>query len=297
MIYRPNFLLVGAPRCGSSTIEAMLRAHPQAFTPAIKEPHYFCHELVGRGPGGLGAATVMNASEYLGLYNSENARLAKIRADCSVGYLAFHETTVPLIKETLGQPRILIILRNPVRRAFSSYLLHCKNGQEHLSFAQAVSSEVEEERQRLRYWFGFQHRRVSLYATSVRHFLREFEQVKVVIFEELFANSDSEVQQLLDFLGLPKREGGGLVLPHVNAALVPRSRSLAWILRKTGRTLPPLKRLCVRCNELQSFRPQIDPFVQGELETYFEEDISDLESLLGRSLDLWRQKSRKTCRM
>lgn len=284
----PNLLLVGAPRCGSTTMQKFIGEHSEAFSPINKEPHYFCRELVGNGPKSLGSTTIHSEVEYSNLYNSEEAVKAKIRGDYSIGYLTFHKEVIPLVKNKLGQPRILIILRNPVDRAFSSYLLHKKTGVEKLSFKDAISDAVESERAKQNLWFGFQHRRISLYSESVSKYLKEFSDVKVVIFEELFDDSKRVIEELFEFLDLKTPHQGLCIPPRENSALLPYSTKLAWILTKMGSKIKPIQGVCNALKKTLSYKPQIDAELRAELKDYFSEDVAKLESILNRSLSLWK---------
>lgn len=120
----PNLFLVGAPKCGTTSLHEYLRRHPQIFFPfsddnygRVKEPNHFCPELEI-----LEKNAIKGRKDYHDLYRgSERARW---RGNASTNYL-FSETAPERIKRFCPDARILIMLRPPVdmMRSYHSELL------------------------------------------------------------------------------------------------------------------------------------------------------------------------------
>ena len=128
-IARPNFFVLGVPKCGTSTLHQVLMAHPHIFMTKQKEPHFFDTDtyytrgldryLRDHFRGAAGFKARGEATPYL---RSEKAR-DRIRGD-------------------LGKDlRFVVILRDPVKRAWSHYLHQCRLGVETESFERALELE------------------------------------------------------------------------------------------------------------------------------------------------------------
>ena len=126
----PNFLCVGAQKAGTTTLYDILKQHPEICLPVEKETHFFNKE----------ARYLKGVTWWLkrcfSNYNNE-----KILGDITPEYLFFKK--VPnRIFNTLGRDiKIIIIVRDPVARAYSQYLMSVTRGFEHLSFDDAIKIE------------------------------------------------------------------------------------------------------------------------------------------------------------
>ena len=113
----PNFLIVGAAKCGTSSMHNYLNQHHDVFMCDPKEPHFLINKEIGTERISVGVSEKI-AYEKLFL-DGENL---KYRGESSVMYLMYPEIVIPKIKEYLGNDvKIIIMLRNPVERAYSGY--------------------------------------------------------------------------------------------------------------------------------------------------------------------------------
>src|SRR5438093_448879 len=131
---RPDFFIVGAPKCGTTAMYAYLRQHPQIFMPFHKEPLFFGSDLTTR----YGR---MSLEEYLALF-ADASRGQRI-GEASAWYL-YSATAAAEIKAFAPDAQIVVMLRDPVEvmRAQHSQLLF--NMQETLtSFAEALAAEAD----------------------------------------------------------------------------------------------------------------------------------------------------------
>lgn len=285
----PNFLIAGAPRCGSTTLFRALQHVPGVFMPENKEPHYFAADRVGSGPGQEGGSTVVDLSDYLSLFSGPSIEGANLRGECSIGYLHYWEYTIERILKELGPDvKVIFTLREPVRRAYSSYLLHRKVGSELLSFSDAVSNEVEGKREREQCWFGFQYRKVGLYADGIKAFKEAFSNVHVVIFEEFVRDPKLGMSELLKFLEVESCEVdfSFLVKQH-NAALIDRFPFFVRALNSLGRRLPFSDHVVQSMIKLQKYRPRLSSGLEDHLRKYYKADVARLEEVTGKDLSLW----------
>jgi len=121
----PNFALVGVARGGTSAMADFIGKHPQAFVTTPKEPHYYAfseEKLSFEGPGdseGINRTAVTHQSDFLGLFSSGEGKTAL--GDGSVSSFYYYEKSIPSMLATNPSMRALVILRDPVRRAYSSW--------------------------------------------------------------------------------------------------------------------------------------------------------------------------------
>jgi len=119
----PNFLIVGAAKCGTTSLYYYLKQHPDVFMSEIKEPRFLSNRAAnpGRGPGddSIVQSGVRSFDDYLNLFKKSTGM--KAVGEASADTLFLFERTIPAIQRYLDDPRIVIILRDPVKRAYSAY--------------------------------------------------------------------------------------------------------------------------------------------------------------------------------
>jgi len=130
----PNFFIVGVAKAGTTSLSEWLKQHPQIYIPAIKEPHYFASDLVDP----IVRNVVRTKEDYLALF--AKARNYKARGEASTSYFTHWKQVPERIKATIPDARIIILLRDPIERAYSSYLMLVRQGYENLPFVEAVRS-------------------------------------------------------------------------------------------------------------------------------------------------------------
>ncbi len=170
----PNFLYVGPDKAGSSWIHEMLLRHPDVFLTPAKDLYYF-DRYYDRGPAWYAA-------------QFEGASDEKIVGEVCQDYL-FHPEAAARIRSTLGPVKVMVSLRDPVERAWSSYLYMRKHGIGPDTFGEALRSRPE----------LLEHGR---YATGLDRFLELFprDHVHVALFDDLVADPQRFIDGVTDFL-------------------------------------------------------------------------------------------------
>jgi hypothetical protein len=115
-IKKPNFFIVGAPKCGTTSLSFYLREHPNVFFSKPKEPHHFSTDLSKR------KGDVINRERYLNLFRGANSY--KAVGEGSVWYL-YSKVAVSKIIQFNPRAKFIVMIRNPVDmfRSLHSYLL------------------------------------------------------------------------------------------------------------------------------------------------------------------------------
>src|SRR5690554_1769397 len=142
----PNFLIVGTAKSGTTSLVQYLKNHPKIFIPDIKEPRYFSYDLLKdngyKGPGDLEnkKIAIKDKDEYENCFKKVREDVIAI-GEASVETSFYFEHTIPKIKNEIGDPKIIILLRDPVKRAISAYSHLIREGRETLSIEEAIKNE------------------------------------------------------------------------------------------------------------------------------------------------------------
>ena len=201
--FAPDFLVVGAAKCGTSSLYAYLGQHPQLFVPEMKEPHFFSVDPAV-GPQGWTAVlaetwgVVSDPVAYAALFDGADGRLT---GEFSTGYLC--DPSVPArVVAANPNTRIIAILRDPVERAISSWKMQTRSGLESLDFADAIADD--DARTAPNGFLHRAHRNTGLYATHLARWEQCFdrEQMLVLLTEDLDVHRVEVCQRVFAFLGV-----------------------------------------------------------------------------------------------
>lgn len=294
----PNFLHVGAAKCGTTSQYFYLRQHPEIFMSPKKGPEFFASGFpggFGNGPGDGRKPVVTDRSEYLSLF--EGAGNARIIGESSVSYLYHHRHAIPLIRQHLGDPRILITLRNPADLAFAYYQHLKRQKRENLSFEAAL--EAEPKRIRDGWHYHWHYRQTGFFADQVAAYRDRFSRVKVTLLEDLEADPLQYMRELFAFLDVDETFTPD-VSTKFNRSGIPRSRLLYRLIFRGGKTRPPAVRWTGKLlgeDRVLSWRQRVRgrmlkretpaPVTRARLLRDFRPDIEKLEGLLDRDLSGW----------
>lgn len=286
---KPNFLIAGASKAGTTSLHEYLAQHPDVFMSTFKEPNYFV-------PG----YAYENWDDYLALFRG--ARDEKAIGESSTGYLYCPESP-EWIKSILSPVKIILMLRNPARRGESLYWWMVREGYENAStFAEAL--ELESSRARHpsfrescpQFFPDYLYYETGLYSAQVRRFLETFgpRNVRTFIFEEFVSNPRITCREVFKFLGVDPTFEPTIAI-H-NEARFPASPRLQFWLRNRApkylRFLPAKIRRAVierlmNSNTRRGSIPKRDLESEQRLLDLYRDDIQKLEQLLERDLSIW----------
>jgi hypothetical protein len=187
----PNFLIIGCQRCGTTSLFNYIVEHPHILRPTRKEIHYFdLHYNQG-------------VDWYRSHFHVSYLRKGFITGEASPYYI-FHPHALRRIAETFSDVKLIVILRNPVDRAYSHYQHEVKLGVEDLNFKEALDSEygrIKEEIDNMlidEYLNSFNHRHFTYVSRGYY-----FEQIKRVY--EYFSKDQTLIVENGELLKEPQK--------------------------------------------------------------------------------------------
>src|SRR2546422_6589407 len=196
----PNFFIVGAARSGTTSLDNYLSKHPEIYMAPRKEVNFFtAHHFPWAGPGDerINRVVIQDEDRYTQLFAGVAGE--KVIGESSVFYLCY-PGTVERIVQAVPDAKIIIVLREPVDRAYSAYMYLVRDGREHFGFAEGL--KLEEERRQQGFEPMWWYKELGLYYRQVKRYLDVFgtQQVKVLLYDELFANLRQGLRDVFTFL-------------------------------------------------------------------------------------------------
>jgi hypothetical protein len=248
----PNFLIIGAARCGTTTLYEYLQEHPDIYLPKSKrpEPHFFLKEKEYK-----------KTIHYYSQKYFSDVQEQKAIGEASTSYIC-HEFVAERIQNHLPDVKLIVMLRHPVERAYSNYWHTVKSGLETVSFEEAVLTE----RGRLAAitdptWLEiepFAYVKRGFYYKQLKTYLQYFarSQILVLLLDDLERTPLNTMSSVYDFLG-------------VDNSFLPSSLG-----RIDNRSTP--EGVEISCE------------IRSLLIDQYKNDLEKLEGLLGRSLQSWK---------
>jgi hypothetical protein len=298
----PNFLMIGAPRTGSTALHNALSELPEFFVPDVKETHFFsaAADVSVQALRAVGASyrITRSADEYAQLFSGAEA--FRHRGEIDPTILARASYAIPKLRAHLGNAtKWIVVLRQPVERAYSNYLLHMRQEIEWCPFEtylNVVTPRTAHEMVALDRYFG-----LSFYFESLSLFFEAFgrESFLVLLYDDLRDDPREFLRKILRFLGADPR-----IVPllgqDTNAGRAPkgvfaRFRAPQHPLQIFARRYLPrgLRRLAKpllgwRQLEAQDFvRPSLKAETRARLIPRYRDDILRTQDLIGRDLKHW----------
>jgi hypothetical protein len=214
---KPDFIIIGAQKAGTTSLFEYLRSHPGLSLPHKKEIHYFDDNL-HRGETWYRSHFPTRFRKFL---NSSRDRTT-LSGEATPYYL-FHPLVPQRVHQLVPDARLIVLLRNPIDRAYSQYQLEVRAGFESLSFEDALAAEkdrLEDETEKLladdRY-ISYVHKRFSyvtrgFYLQQILRWLEYFSRDQLLILrsEDFFENPYPILAEVVQFLGLDPWNPGKL---------------------------------------------------------------------------------------
>jgi len=300
---QPDFLIIGAPKAGTTALHSALAGHPEVFMSTPKEPKYFLCDgappPAWRGPGDKHSQQewVWRREDYLRLF--ADAPEDRLRGESTPFYL-WSRGAHRRIAEALPEVRLIAVVRDPIDRAYSNWMhLWCDGLEPVADFLEAFTLQDERVRDG---WAPFwRYRELGLYGEQLAHLHQHVdpERVLVLRYKDVVDEPAATVDRACAFLGLstgqvasiPKDNSRSYVEPGWRPrAFGPVVRAGAWLGQFAPpqvwrRAAPPLLRQLSSREE--AHRPILAREQREQLVPAFAEDIKLLSAVTGRDFGDW----------
>lgn len=303
MAKKPNFFVMGAPKCGTTSLHGYLRQHPEIYVPRMKEIHFFGDDLPFRR--GLVKRTVNSEEKYLSLFSG--AKDEKAIGDVGVWYL-YSKKAPYQIKEFFPFARAIVMLRNPVEAMYSFHSTLLFSNKENIQdFSKALAAEKERKKGNLippglnpEEVGELFYKDIFKYSSQLERLFKAFkkEEVLVIIFDDLKKDTAGCYRRILRFLGV--NETFKLDFKIANPSKETRFKLLGRFLyrppsfiSKAAIKIVPRAFLLESLHKLRVLNsrprslPPMDPELKKQLQQEFRPDIKRVSELLRRDLSFW----------
>ncbi|MFM2312342.1 MAG: hypothetical protein RLZZ04_1618 [Cyanobacteriota bacterium] len=290
----PNFLIIGAAKAGTTALYEYLQQHPQIYLTPTKETNFFAFagEIINfQGPGdeALKDFSITDLNTYQAEFEQVTQELAL--GEACPSYLYFPQAAAR-IKQYIPDTRLIVILRNPVERAYANFLHIVRDDREtHRDFALALQAEATRIANN---WEWFWHYiQVGFYGQQLQRYYEMFapSQIKVYLYEDLKENAIATLQDIFRWLEVDDTFVPDMAL-RPNKSGMPKNKLLHQILTKPNplKTLfkplfPAQIRQKIQHQNLNT--PQISPEVRQQLLDLYRVDILQCQDLINRNLSAW----------
>jgi hypothetical protein len=292
----PTFLIIGAPKAGTTTLHYALSQHPEVFMCPLKEAGFFWAygqpiKLHGPGAEKLRNRLVTRLDDYEKLFI--DAQQAKAIGESSVRYLA-SPAAPQNIHNLIPDARLVAILRQPADRAFSAFAHNKRDGLEPCKdFAEAIAEDRQGKRDD---WQFCRYLNRGFYYASLKRYLEYFDrgQIHISLLEDLIQDPKGLMQGLYSFIGVDesfvpdlshKHNVSGVIRNPLLRALWTNSNRIRVTIRPY---LPPQMRHAAFEWVIQDLEKlPFQPDQRAELTEYYRQDILQLQDLIQRDLSHW----------
>lgn len=276
----PTFLVIGAAKCGTTTVCDLLSDHPDVFMTSPKEPHYFSRLTKYR----------VLASRYSALFDHTDSYRARGEGSTSYSHPHRIDFVAPRIADALPECRLIYMVRHPIRRLESDWKMRLREGRVPQSISEAADQHAS------LVTFGLYWKHLQTY----RDYFRD-EQLLVVFLEDFAEDPENELRKIFRHIAVD---------PSAGPDDADRRRNAAAQYRKTGtvadaiRQLPGYEQLrqsvpdrIVRATKValtDEFNPSPDWDSQALsfMQDFYREDSSNLLRYCGKGRDFWKLDGR-----
>ncbi len=292
---RPNFFIIGAPKCGTTALYTYLQTHPHIFMPNLKEPHYLAEDYDRQ-------RDIRSLNDYQRLF--DDATLGhKAVGEASVHYI-HSSVAVQNIRRLNRDARLIAMLRNPID------LVHSYHAQNYFNLYDDVRDFERAWRLQPQRKAGhhiprgcvepalLQYEHIGQLGSHVERLLDTFpkEQVKLILFDDFVRDTQAIYKDVLEFLEL--EEDGRTEFPILNANRRPRillaqkfivARFPPIVTKIRSRLLGGVgvRQFLHELNTVHERRSPLSVEFRRELAEIFANDVKKLSALLDRNLDHW----------
>ena len=283
-----DFFIVGAPKAGTTSLYHYLNEHSEIEMSSQKEPDFFSDQSLQKKKLYYDKNRIDTLEKYNSLFEREDVIL---RGDSSVSYLFYEDVPHKIITYN-PDAKIIIMLRNPIDRAFSHYLMDYSLGLISESFETIIQKQSKHKNANL---FYQQYIQVSEYSKQIKRYLEVFskENIHFIDYEDFKNDSSDVVNSVFLFLGVNddfqpylKKKYNTYTAPKNSLiryvySFVAFRKMVANILSKN--LTKTIRNLLFRSDK----KPQLTELTRNFLIKHFESDVRELSELLNKDFTKW----------
>jgi hypothetical protein len=302
----PNFLIVGAAKSGTTSVYHYLKGHPDIFMSENKEPCFFSSYEV---PPDIreknvypanGVRRLRDLDKYEALFALADPGRHKAIGEASTHYLFQYKETIENIKKLYDNHRaikIIMILRSPIEAAYSNYTMWKMHGYETEPFLDVLKDSDRRSRD---LYCNIAYIQKFRYHDQIKAYLENFDQVKILIHDDLNADADRFMKEIYQFLEINEDYQPENLGTHYNRSGKPRyklvdslfgrkSAFLKHVLPLLDRVIPSDKtmNLITRIRNWNLTKERLDSEIELYLKDKYGDDIERTARLIGRDLAAW----------
>lgn len=275
-----NLFIVGAPKAGTTSLHYYLNQHPSCCMSSIKEPNYFSQTETKK------LFYNIKPIESINEYNKLFAKQTKIIGEASVSYL-YHEAVPGRIFNYNPKAKIIIILRNPVDRAFSHFSMDYRLGYCKKSLREIIENPRDNQQEYQQYIL------LGKYSVQIKRYIDTFSEdnVKVMLYDDIQKDLMVFLHKVFSFLDIPNKE---IDLDIRNDSFMPKNYFIGYLykshkLRKVAKLLTNDKRAKKIKSLLagENTKNNTDD-LRNTLQQYYKTDLIDLGEILNHNLSQWK---------
>jgi hypothetical protein len=299
---KPNFFIVGAPKCGTTSLYEWLRQHPDIFMPDEKEPKFFCHDLRKRASNKAKDTLfpVASKQDYLNLF--ADAGETQAIGEASTYYL-YSDVAPQAIKEFNPEAKIIIMLRDPVAQIISSYNFSVQKGHESAGSLEEALRLEEKRRENPAEHLMPKSQLYTEKASFSKHIKRYQEvfddkSIKIILLDDLKDSPEDTYQEVLELLDIERLDFTP-EFSQENTGGTPRFR---WLNQAIKHPNSPIRKMAglIPKSLAKQIRDGINKFLLSEKDTgvsnttrsklkqQFRPEVKKLSKITNRDLaQLW----------
>lgn len=282
MNWKPKFLIIGANKGGTTSLFHYLGEHPEVFVPKIKEPMFFNYYQKEGDDGVFRTQKVIKKiNSYSKLF--EGAEHFKVSGESSTSYLA-NPNCAENIYDFNPKMKLIAVLRNPIERAFSNYLMYVRWNDEKRSFSQALKDELNG----CKLPQGKQYIYLGKYLESLKVYQKKFgnEQLLIILHDDLKNKPLETYKKICNYLEIDDS-----FIPNFskkyNTNDNVETRKFFKLLKKIDRKISFSKFLPNYLKSQIFKKPKMSNKNKKLLKSLYENEIKELVKFLNRDLNHW----------
>ena len=281
-----DFFIVGAPKAGTTSLYHYLSEHPETDMSILKEPNYFSEKSIKDNDLYYKSYSIKKLSRYHSLFKNNNL----IKGEASVSYL-YYKDVAKSIKAYNPSARIIIMLRDPIERAFSHYLMDFRLGLINDTFENIILQKSNLSNSKT---YFQQYVKLGEYTNQIKRYFNEFpsEQILVVDYDDFKNKTSDVVKKVYKFLKIDINFSPELNNKH-NARFIVNNRLLKFlfskiIIRKAMNLIfPKFIKSFIKNQFFNNKPPILLSSSRLYLQQYFKKDVENLSNFLQKDYSKW----------